>query len=122
MALSQKGKTQLGLSSLPASSHPPPRLSVTAFLLSAANFFCICTCKQQPVPPACVVTHPGHHLDVHCRFKAFPPGVLSYQAPDNTLTTFHDLLNPRFANNLQNPSRELSSLRSSRNADCAIKK
>lgn len=38
IALSQKGKTQLGLSSLPTSSHPPPCLSVRGFLLPAAKF------------------------------------------------------------------------------------
>lgn len=105
MALSQKGKTQLCLSSLPTSNHPPCSPQRSRFPAPRCQIYCICTCKQQPVPPAaCAVTlSPGHHLDVHRRFKAFPPGVLSYQAPDSTLTTFHNLLNPQFANNLQTP-------------------
>lgn len=89
-----KGQNSAGFKQ-PANFQPPPSLSqCSRFPAPCCQIYGICTCKQQPVPPACVVTHPGHHLDVHGRFKAFPPGVLSYQAPDSTLTTFHNLLNP----------------------------
>lgn len=54
MASSQKGRTQLALSSLPTSKHPPSLSQRNRFPAPCCQIYGICTCKQQLVPLACV--------------------------------------------------------------------